>query len=116
MLRERRGSWVLLGLSSIVTGPAFERVECLIESEALDRSQEVDDITACGMNRPTLSAPSRPATSKSKQIYTLGIDANSAAQSARKTRAPPVDVTARKPCALRTRRSNSPSQMMMSSG
>src|SRR5207245_5027467 len=46
MLRERRGSWVGLRLSSIVTRPAFERVERLIEAEPLDRSQEVDDITA----------------------------------------------------------------------
>src|SRR5437660_7260798 len=46
MLRERRGSWVLLRLSSIVMRPAFERVERLIEAEPLDRSQEVDDIAA----------------------------------------------------------------------
>src|SRR2546427_10631676 len=48
MLRERRDSWVLLRLSSIVTRPSLERVERLIKSEPLDRSQEVDDITAGG--------------------------------------------------------------------
>src|SRR2546426_12372106 len=51
MLRERRDSCVLLGLSSIVTRPSLERVERLIKSEPLDRSQEVDDITAGGTSK-----------------------------------------------------------------
>src|SRR5438309_10059937 len=56
MLRERRCSWVLLRLSSIVTGPSLERVERLIKSEPLDRSEEVDDIAAGGTSKAIVGA------------------------------------------------------------
>src|SRR2546428_10132762 len=56
MLRERRGSLVLPRFSSMVTGPAFERVERLIEMEPLDRPQEVDDIAAGGTPEAVIGA------------------------------------------------------------
>src|SRR5438445_12321168 len=56
MLRERRVSWVLLRSSSIVTRPSLKRIERLIKSEPLGRSQEVDDITAGGTSKAIVGA------------------------------------------------------------
>src|SRR3989442_1116941 len=56
MLRERRDSLVLPRFSSMVTRPAFERVERLIEMEPLDRPQEVDDIAAGGTPEAVVGA------------------------------------------------------------
>src|SRR5438046_4819705 len=68
------------------------------------------------MSLATRRAPCFPGSSLSKQTYTSEIFSNSFAHSFLNVLAPAVDVTALKPLASKTKRSNSPSQIMIWEG